>query len=67
MRYIRLPRQSVALAIVPVVIAYCALTGFYPASVRATVRGYYRFTRQTPSPPGKTGWSDNSGRLTGRD
>ena len=37
MRYIRLPRQSVALAIVPVVIAYCALTGFYPASVRATV------------------------------
>ena len=37
LRYIRLPRQSVALAIVPVAVAYCALTGFYPATVRATV------------------------------
>src|SRR3984893_1021117 len=37
LRYIRLPRQSVALAIVPGIIAYCALTGFYPATVRATV------------------------------
>jgi competence protein ComEC len=37
LRYIRLPRQSLALAIVPGAIAYCALTGFYPATVRATV------------------------------
>jgi ComEC/Rec2-related protein len=37
LRYIRLPRQSVALAIVPGIIAYCALTGFYPATVRASV------------------------------
>src|SRR6202035_2544808 len=36
-RYIRLPRRSIALAIAPVAIGYCALTGFYPASVRATV------------------------------
>jgi competence protein ComEC len=37
LRYIRFPRQSVALAIVPAAIAYCALTGFYPSTVRATV------------------------------
>jgi competence protein ComEC len=41
LRYIRLPRQSVALAIVPVAIAYCALTGFYPATVRATVMAIF--------------------------
>jgi ComEC/Rec2-related protein len=35
LRYIRLPRQSLALAIVPVAIAYCALTGFHPATVLA--------------------------------
>jgi ComEC/Rec2-related protein len=36
-RYLRLPRRWVALAIIPVVLAYCAITGFYPATVRATV------------------------------
>ena len=41
LRYIRLPRQSVALAIVPGIIAYCALTGFYPATVRATVMAMF--------------------------
>jgi ComEC/Rec2-related protein len=41
LRYIRLPRQSVALAIVPVAVAYCALTGFYPATVRATVMAIF--------------------------
>jgi ComEC/Rec2-related protein len=41
LRYIRLPRQSLALAIVPVAIAYCALTGFYPATVRATVMAVF--------------------------
>ena len=37
LRYLRLPRNSIALAIVPTAIAYCALTGFYPATIRATV------------------------------
>ncbi len=37
LRYIRFPRQWVALSIVPAAIAYCALTGFYPSTVRATV------------------------------
>ena len=41
MRYIRFPRRSFALAIVPVAIAYCALTGFYPATVRATVMAMF--------------------------
>ena len=41
LRYIRLPRQSVALAILPLAIAYCALTGFYPATVRATVMAMF--------------------------
>jgi ComEC/Rec2-related protein len=41
LRYTRLPRQWVALAIVPVAIAYCALTGFYPATVRATVMAMF--------------------------
>jgi len=36
-RYVRLPRRWVALAIVPVVLTYCAVTGFYPATVRAAV------------------------------
>jgi ComEC/Rec2-related protein len=36
-RYVRLPRRWIALAIVPVVLTYCAVTGFYPATVRATV------------------------------
>jgi len=35
--YVRLPRRWTALAIVPVVLTYCAVTGFYPATVRATV------------------------------
>ena len=35
--YVRLPRRWIALAIVPVVLTYCAVTGFYPATVRATV------------------------------
>jgi ComEC/Rec2-related protein len=37
LRYVRLPRRWVALSVVPVVVAYCAVTGFYPATVRATV------------------------------
>ncbi len=37
LRYVRLPRRWVALAIVPVVVGYCAVTGFYPATVRAAV------------------------------
>ncbi|MBV9107649.1 MAG: ComEC family competence protein [Verrucomicrobia bacterium] len=41
LRYIRLPRQTVALAIVPVAISYCALTGFYPATLRATVMAMF--------------------------
>jgi ComEC/Rec2-related protein len=36
-RYVRLPRRWVALAIAPIVLGYCAITGFYPATVRATV------------------------------
>ena len=36
-RYTRLPRRWVALAIVPIVLTYCAVTGFYPATVRAAV------------------------------
>ena len=36
-RYVRLPRRWVALGIAPIVLAYCAITGFYPATVRATV------------------------------
>ena len=41
LRYLRLPRQSFALAIVFVAIAYCALTGCYPATVRATVTAVF--------------------------
>jgi competence protein ComEC len=37
LRYSRFPRRSFAPAIVAVAIAYCAVTGFYPATVRATV------------------------------
>jgi ComEC/Rec2-related protein len=37
LRYVRLPRPWAALSIVPVVVTYCAVTGFYPATVRATV------------------------------
>jgi ComEC/Rec2-related protein len=37
MRYVRLPRRWLALGIVPIVLFYCAITGFYPATVRATV------------------------------
>jgi competence protein ComEC len=40
-RYVRLPRRSLALAVVPVAIAYCALTGFHPATVRATVMAIF--------------------------
>jgi ComEC/Rec2-related protein len=36
-RYVRLPRRWVALGIVPIVLGYCAITGCYPATVRATV------------------------------
>src|SRR5215831_1372490 len=36
-RYVRLPRRWMALGIVPIAASYCALTGFYPATVRATV------------------------------
>ena len=49
LRSIRLPRRSFALAIVSVVIAYSAVTGFYPATVRASIRGCCRFTRQNLS------------------
>ncbi len=41
LRYLRLPRRSLALTIVPVAITYCALTGFYPATVRATVMAIF--------------------------
>jgi competence protein ComEC len=41
LRYIRLPRRSLALAVIPVAIAYCALTGFHPATVRATVMAIF--------------------------
>jgi ComEC/Rec2-related protein len=37
LRYSRFPRRSFAPVIVSVAIAYCAVTGFYPATVRATV------------------------------
>jgi ComEC/Rec2-related protein len=37
LRYSRFPRRSFAPAIVSVAVAYCAVTGFYPATVRATV------------------------------
>lgn len=40
-RYLRLPRLSMALTIVPIIIAYCAITGFYPATVRATVMAIF--------------------------
>src|SRR5207244_5083937 len=36
-RYVRLPRRWTALGILPIVATYCAITGFYPATVRATV------------------------------
>jgi competence protein ComEC len=39
--YVRLPRRSLALAVVPVAITYCALTGFHPATVRATVMAIF--------------------------
>jgi competence protein ComEC len=41
LRYVRLPRRSLALAVVPVAIAYCALTGFHPATIRATVMAVF--------------------------
>jgi competence protein ComEC len=41
LRYVRLPRRSLALAVVPVAIAYCALTGFHPATIRATVMAIF--------------------------
>jgi ComEC/Rec2-related protein len=41
LRYIRLPRRSFVLAIVAVAIAYCALTGFYPATIRASVMAVF--------------------------
>jgi competence protein ComEC len=41
LRYLRLPRRSLALAVVPLAIAYCALTGFHPATVRATVMAIF--------------------------
>jgi ComEC/Rec2-related protein len=36
-RYVRLSRRWMALGILPVTASYCAITGFYPATVRATV------------------------------
>jgi len=36
-RYLRLQRRFAALAIIPMVVSYCAITGFHPATVRATV------------------------------
>jgi ComEC/Rec2-related protein len=36
-RSMRFTRRSVALALVPLLALYCAITGFYPATVRATV------------------------------
>ena len=51
LRYVRLPRRWVVLAIVPVVIAYCALTGFYPATVRATVMAIFMSDRRFARTP----------------
>jgi ComEC/Rec2-related protein len=36
-RSARFARRSVALLLVPVLLSYCAVTGFYPATVRATL------------------------------
>jgi ComEC/Rec2-related protein len=36
-RSTRFSRRAAALFLVPVLVAYCAITGFYPATVRATV------------------------------
>src|SRR6516225_2857425 len=36
-RYLRLPRRLMVFGIAPIVLGYCAITGFYPATVRATV------------------------------
>ncbi len=41
LRYVRLPRQSLCLAIVPVAITYCALTEFHPATIRAAVMAIF--------------------------
>ncbi len=41
LRYIQLPRRSFVLAIVAVAIAYSALTGFYPATIRASVMAVF--------------------------
>ena len=36
-RYVRFPGRWLVLGSVPIVLGYCAITGFYPATVRATV------------------------------
>jgi ComEC/Rec2-related protein len=41
LRYSRFPRRSFAPAIVSLAIAYCAVTGFHPATVRATVMAIF--------------------------
>jgi ComEC/Rec2-related protein len=41
LRYVRLPRQSFSLAIILIAIAYCALTEFHPATVRAMVMAVF--------------------------
>ncbi|HZC59422.1 MAG TPA: ComEC/Rec2 family competence protein, partial [Chthoniobacterales bacterium] len=41
LRRVRLPRQTVNLAVIPVAIAYCALTEFHPATVRAVVMAIF--------------------------
>jgi ComEC/Rec2-related protein len=41
LRYLRLPRQTFALAIASLAVVYCALTGFYPATIRATVMAVF--------------------------
>lgn len=41
LRRVRLPRQALNLAVIPVAIAFCALTEFHPATVRAVVMAIF--------------------------
>ncbi len=41
LRYVRLPHQARSLAVIPVAIAYSALTEFHPATVRAAVMAIF--------------------------
>jgi ComEC/Rec2-related protein len=41
LRYFRFPRQCLSLTVIPVAIAYCALTEFHPATIRAVVMAIF--------------------------